>query len=588
MTASASAASARATQIWIERAGGAFVAGAWFAPRGAHPRSTGVLIVAGPAHEERTMAGGLMACADALAGRGFGALCIDLHGVGQSSGRLDDADLGSHWRADLRAAVAEVRRRGFDSTIVVGVRLGALLAADAIGGPAPNAPDTPDAPLGFVGWMPVVSGRRHLRELRLLAQAAPHVPLSIGGFDWPAGLVEQLGSLELSRIQAGAALLLDADDRSSRAFCAACAACTAPVERRRSTDSSAWLFGNRDEPPLPWADIATLVGWCVGLDDRRAATTTTAGPAPRRSAEGDGGSIVFEHRGRRVREEAVAIGAGRLHGVFCRPDDAPARGAVRLLASTVGPGRTFVDFARDQAAAGHASLRFDFAGFGISPPGKGTVGGRVYAPGGCDDVDAAIDHLRAAGHTRIVLVGYCAGAWSMLQAAARLGRAAREAARIEAVITINAQLQHRPDPAGGPARRAAPVARLARRLARWRALRRVARWLERTAGQEPLGWVTTLTETGVPLLLAYADRDPGLVHLQRRADTLAWPGVQVDIIERLGHLADDTTARARLFARIADYLAPADPTHTASIDALESAPDERRAPPSIFGALAGA
>jgi pimeloyl-ACP methyl ester carboxylesterase len=72
----------------------------------------------------------------------------------------------------------------------------------------------------------------------------------------------------------------------------------------------------------------------------------------------------------------------------------------------VGPNRLYVELARNLAAAGFRSLRFDLSGFGDSEPRR---------DGGTDlqravlDTREAMDFLEKRGSRRFVLVGLCSG-----------------------------------------------------------------------------------------------------------------------------------------------------------------------------------
>ena len=167
----------RGQNFWIESEGG-FIGAAWYWPSQVPAASTVVLLVPGVAHEERTMSGGLVALAESLADMGLPALLMDLHGCSQSAGRMEDDDIGALWRADIQAAVRHARASGAARVIVVGVRLGASLAADALA----------EEPLAaIVAWAPIVSGKRYVRELRLMqrttdVEAADATSFEIGGF----------------------------------------------------------------------------------------------------------------------------------------------------------------------------------------------------------------------------------------------------------------------------------------------------------------------------------------------------------------------------------------------------------------------
>src|SRR5690242_19479809 len=96
-----------------------------------------------------------------LAANGIPALRFDLPGTGDSSGSATDSGLVDAWIQSVCDAVAELRLiTGVENVTVVGIRLGAMLAAAA----AARGADFKD----MVLWGPAVSGRTLLRELRAL------------------------------------------------------------------------------------------------------------------------------------------------------------------------------------------------------------------------------------------------------------------------------------------------------------------------------------------------------------------------------------------------------------------------------------
>jgi pimeloyl-ACP methyl ester carboxylesterase len=72
----------------------------------------------------------------------------------------------------------------------------------------------------------------------------------------------------------------------------------------------------------------------------------------------------------------------------------------------VGPNRLYVELARQLAAAGFASLRFDLSGFGDSEPRR--TGG-MYLERATLDTREAMDFLQKRGSSRFVVVGLCSG-----------------------------------------------------------------------------------------------------------------------------------------------------------------------------------
>jgi alpha-beta hydrolase superfamily lysophospholipase len=94
---------------------------------------------------------------DRLAGVGIPVLRFDYYGCGDSSGKAEQGRL-SHWRADVAAAVDEMRRRGdITKVCLVGLRLGGSLAV--LSGAERGDIDA------MVLWDPVVWGQDYLAEL---------------------------------------------------------------------------------------------------------------------------------------------------------------------------------------------------------------------------------------------------------------------------------------------------------------------------------------------------------------------------------------------------------------------------------------
>jgi len=99
--------------------------------------------------------------ARALAAESVASLRFDLTGCGDSEGEFDQASL-TFWRADIAAAWGELSRRaGAASRALLGLRLGATLAADAL--------DQLERVSALVLWQPIVEGKEELdAELRRL------------------------------------------------------------------------------------------------------------------------------------------------------------------------------------------------------------------------------------------------------------------------------------------------------------------------------------------------------------------------------------------------------------------------------------
>ena len=145
---------------------GARLYGVLHPPRSAAPRARGEnasdlgVVICNPfAHEYFQCARALRHLGLSLARAGHPVLRFDFEGTGDSSGTLWDARL-ERWVASVGAAARELRARsGVTRVALVGLRLGATIAALA-------AADTPHDDL--VLWNPIADGRRYARELEAL------------------------------------------------------------------------------------------------------------------------------------------------------------------------------------------------------------------------------------------------------------------------------------------------------------------------------------------------------------------------------------------------------------------------------------
>ena len=89
---------------------------------------------------------------------GVHVLRFDYYGTGDSAGRSDEATIGQ-WRQDVGSAVQELKdMTGLSRVTVVGLRMGAAVAAQAV-----LERDDVDH---LVLWDPIVRGERYLQELR--------------------------------------------------------------------------------------------------------------------------------------------------------------------------------------------------------------------------------------------------------------------------------------------------------------------------------------------------------------------------------------------------------------------------------------
>jgi alpha-beta hydrolase superfamily lysophospholipase len=505
----------------MEEAAGVVTAGYWFGaaerpalgwltcPAAGAP--TSAVVVAPPVGypywcSHRT----LRVLAERLAGAGHAVLRFDYDGTGDSAGDQWDPDRVAAWRATLAQAVAEVRRRGARTVTVIGTRLGGLFAL------------LDGGDLGIdraVAWNPVSAGRRYAKELRLLSQAVPEAfdPLRPSGTRVVAGSVfsaqtlsdlQRLGADAILRPPAPATLVIDDQAGSAAAVVDRLRALGAAVEHVPMDGAEQALETPPEFATVPEEILDAACAWIgpAGSDVGPATEPVAAGGEP--------ASAALTWRGGSVTEEVMTLRpAGHVAIVTSPPRVDPALTTLVLLnpgsEPHIGPGRAWVEYARDLALRGRRTVRVDFLGWGESPD-AGRAPGRPYAAVGVEDTVAIIEELRSAGHQRIAICGLCASAWIALATAVKTD--------VDGVVAINPQMYWQQ---GDPveidwdlirARRADEIRRIERgaRLGLWTGLDLV--------GHRPRAgrWLDDLAATGASVHFLFAEGDDGLVYLNSR------------------------------------------------------------------------
>jgi alpha-beta hydrolase superfamily lysophospholipase len=356
------------------------------------------------------------ALAERLAARGFTCIRFDYDGTGDSAGRFGDPGRVRAWQEGIDAAIDALRgTTGVKHIGLFGVRFGATLAAVV----ARGRQDVQS----LVAWAPAVSGRAYVREMRAfrMIQAAkmPATPSTggveaVAGYPFGAETLASMSAFDLTsdpRPVAGRVLLLARDDLpgNEEGLATHLRAGGATVQLEREPGYAA-MMRDPQESILPVKALETIVGW---LEATAGASEVPAAPAGTPSSTIRSPSF----------DEALAFfPSGReadLFGVVTAPTASVSgrnRPAILFLNvganHHVGPNRMYVLLARDLAARGYTSMRFDVAGLGDSPapPGSGEV--RLYSKDSVADVKAAMTFLDETRHARrFVLVGLCSGAY---------------------------------------------------------------------------------------------------------------------------------------------------------------------------------
>lgn len=557
----------------------------------------GVVLCGAFGHENMNAHRGWRLLAERLSERGLHVLRFDYPGTGDSIGDATDPDRVGAWQRSIAAAVDHLRAAtGTERVILVGLRLGATLALAASGTIAGI-----DAVCCLA---PVLSGRNHVRELRLLANAWREAnllpalegpgPLDVVGDRLTGETLAAIAALDLRRVRTeiGHVLLMqDAEGPAVASLIESLGRQGCEVSRLPFPGATDYLQ-NSLGGGIPAAAFDSLVAWCCALDPLPGLAAAASEPLRRRSTvEPAPARLDLPH----AQERSFRFGDGaRLFGMLCVPRRVERAGPTVLMLNTgfgrhIGDGRVFVTLARRLASQGIASLRMDVGGFGdsaASDPGNGEARPNPYAVANIADVIAAVNALEGEGHTRPVVVAICSGAYAAF-------RAALSEPRIRGAILVNLQafiwkqgasltIENR--------RQRRPLGFYLRTLLRPRTWKRLGRgevelgallvalgrrpmhaaWRElcllleratglRTASGEVPRLFASLQARGIRTRLLYSEGDPGLSVLShglgrpaRRLRTL--PALGVDLLPRADHALLDEAARSRFIDLACDIV----------------------------------
>jgi alpha/beta superfamily hydrolase len=206
--------------------------GVYEEPTAAPSRDCAVLICPAFGHECLRAHRALVQLARQLQTAGFASMRFDYPGTGDSAGATGASSLAD-CRNSIRTAIAELREiSGQESLALVGLRLGAALAAEVV------AQGEPVADLAL--WDPVVHGSEFLRELRFMqariARLFKRARIGGGaaeahagneellGYPYSRALREEIEAVDLTALQALPAgrthVFLSAEDASAQALTA--------------------------------------------------------------------------------------------------------------------------------------------------------------------------------------------------------------------------------------------------------------------------------------------------------------------------------------------------------------------------------
>ena len=283
-------------------------------------------------------------------------------------------------------------------------------------------------------------------------------------------------------------------------------------------------------PTATMADVVTWLGGALG-GDRHWLT------GPTRSA----GTTVLAEGDQHIVERCRRLGPLGLFGIETAPFGDDAKGPVMVMSNSgidshVGPNRLWVDLARQLAARGLRSIRFDLSGLGDSPARPGQRTRLSYAPESLADIGDVAAAASPEDPGNVVLVGLCSSAYLSLEGALQL--LPRGVAAINPIFRFSP-----PEMAEGPMDRrrricrpltsavrvfrAIPFAALRDRLhsLAWRMANRAA------GSRAPDNWMHELTAAGVDVFCIGGENElQPLLEVDREATRC-----RIDVMPGLDH-----------------------------------------------------
>jgi alpha-beta hydrolase superfamily lysophospholipase len=421
------------------------------------PASLGLVICKPFGFEAMSAHLSIRAFAEAAAELGIPALRFDYGGTGDSEDLAPGADQLKAWTQDTIAAVQELQRRtGVERVCLLGVRLGALLAAAA----ASRLPQVS----ALIAVAPIVSGRRYLKEMRTFELAAAQTQsalapatvqfqsreadqagpghMEVSGFFLHAATMTALQQVDLLASPPpplADALVIDRMDLpGAKAWSEGLAAAGVRTQYTALPGFVEMIMRAPNLTVVPQAMIAAARDWLAQIRGPRSGTMRALNAPSGMSAGAFSPSLQLhdEYSAGLVEQPVVLRSDPLLFGIVTDPAQGEVRRRGVILLNSggdhhIGPRRFHVSLARDWAKRGFVVMRMDLSGLGDSAAQPGKPRNELFPSVAVDDIRVAVDYMRnQLGLREITLAGMCSGASHAV-------RAGMEGVRVDRVLAIN-------------------------------------------------------------------------------------------------------------------------------------------------------
>ncbi|MBL8097674.1 MAG: alpha/beta hydrolase [Anaerolineales bacterium] len=409
-----------------------------------HPTDHAVVICPPVGHEFVNSYRGLRHLADGFAEKGVTTFRMEYQGVGDSSGLDTDPDRLQKWLDSIEQVVKFIKEKcNIQKISLLGLRMGATLASMIS-----NKIEIEN----LMCWVPVVEGRRYIREMLALQKTGENADLDVdsttlegGGFLITRETMNELLSISLAKIIPNAkhVFLFNTDDLpipnqlietwSNQNF----------QFEHKTLSGYAEMMATPHNSKVPHYAIEEITSIKIEgntLDinifnelknyQQTRFDCYTYGSTAKESTDAGGFPIT---------EILCQNPNAPLFGIFSLPllRDAESKPTVLLLNAgsvhRMGPNRNYVYITRELLSLGYKVFRLDFLGLGDSINPNLDKENDPYMPEALDNIQCTIDYLKMNHNTNeIILIGVCSGAYSAFQFALQ-----REHESVHEILPIN-------------------------------------------------------------------------------------------------------------------------------------------------------
>ncbi len=363
--------------------------------------------------------------------QGFAVLRFAYDGTGDSAGDRDDPDRIEAWRSSIREAIAFVRKGGADRVSLLGMRVGAILAA--------LEADHDGDINSLVLWDPCTTGRAFLSEQRAIqlislgSTQRKDGAVETPGFVYSAEVANDLKSLDLTAAKGALARMVLVLTRPTVTR-------DRRLAQRLSMPHVVWdnalgqpeLLDVAQPGKPPEKTLDRVVSW---LSD-----TTRSDRSPMSLSTRAHTVVGWNDHGEPIQERALNLGPLGLFGILTeRPGNQQGPTVIFLNTVTtchVGLSRLWVELGRHLALRGLRCLRVDLSGIGDSPVRQGQPARVMRAPEAMEDVPEIARSISPEDPSNVVLVGLCSGAYQAIESGLDLAP--------RGVVAINPLLTFKP------------------------------------------------------------------------------------------------------------------------------------------------